>query len=168
MGLTMLSETLALFPMSTSVTNEGRLLVAGRLEELDVLESLADRRQKTARIWLRLSPGIDVHTHAYVQTAHHASKFGIRWRMGRLPVRSGQAQKSRWLHLTGLHTHLGSQIFEIENRISVPLRYFAAWQSRKDSYPKSSAPVVGGEYLTFLNSRSIPLAKWLKRCARRW
>ena len=89
-------------------------IVVDNLEELDYLESLADKRQKTARIWLRLSPGLDVHTHAYVQTAHHSSKFGI-------PVDDGQAarairaaQKSRWLRLTGLHTHLGSQIFEIE------------------------------------------------------
>jgi diaminopimelate decarboxylase len=89
-------------------------IVVDSLEELDVLESLAEKSQQTARIWLRLSPGLDVNTHAYVQTAHHASKFG-------LPVDDGQAaraikaaQKSRWLRLTGLHTHLGSQIFEIE------------------------------------------------------
>ena len=117
-------------------------IVVDSLEELDVLESLAERSQKTARIWLRLSPGIDVHTHAYVQTAHHASKFG-------LPVEDGQAarairtaQKSRWLHLTGLHTHLGSQIFEIEPYIRA-IEVFCSLAKQEGFIPEELSPGGG-------------------------
>lgn len=89
-------------------------IVVDSLEELAYLERLCAGLKQTARIWLRVTPGILVDTHAYRQTAHPASKFG-------LPISDGQAAEgiqrgraSQWLHLTGLHTHLGSQVFESE------------------------------------------------------
>jgi diaminopimelate decarboxylase len=89
-------------------------IVVDSLEELAFLERLCTRLHRTARIWLRITPGIHVDTHAYRQTAHPASKFG-------LPISDGQAAEairrgraSQVLKLTGLHTHLGSQIFEVE------------------------------------------------------
>ncbi len=87
-------------------------IVVDSLEELAFLERLCTRLNKTARIWLRITPGLHVDTHAYRQTAHPASKFG-------LPIADGQAAEairrgrmSEWLILTGLHMHLGSQVFE--------------------------------------------------------
>ena len=89
-------------------------IVVDSLEELEFLGSLAARLGKKGRVWLRVTPGITVNTHQYTQTAHPASKFG-------LPIQDGQAgeairclKKSRWLTLTGLHAHLGSQFFEAE------------------------------------------------------
>ena len=87
-------------------------IVVDSLEELKFLQGLAAEMGKTQRIWLRITPGIDVDTHKHVQTAHHESKFG-------LPIDDGQAEKairqaleSKNLHLSGLHTHIGSQIFD--------------------------------------------------------
>ena len=89
-------------------------IVVDSLEELTYLERLCAGMKRIARIWLRVTPGIHVDTHAYRQTAHPASKFG-------LPISDGQAAEgirrgraSPWLKLTGLHTHLGSQVFETE------------------------------------------------------
>jgi diaminopimelate decarboxylase len=86
-------------------------IVVDSLEELCFLETLARDSGKITRIWLRIMPGIEVDTHQHLQTGHIASKFG-------LPIEDGQAgkaiqiaQKSDWLRLTGLHTHIGSQIF---------------------------------------------------------
>jgi len=85
-------------------------IVVDSLDELDFLEQIADRLNKVARIWLRVTPGVGVETHPYLQTATHATKFG-------LPISDGQAgeavlraQASRWIDLIGLHMHLGSQI----------------------------------------------------------
>ena len=87
-------------------------IVVDSLEELEFLQGLAAEMGKVQRIWLRITPGIDVNTHKHVQTAHHESKFG-------LPIEDGQAEKaikqaveSKNLHLSGLHTHIGSQIFD--------------------------------------------------------
>src|SRR5512146_2229372 len=89
-------------------------IVVDSLEELETLECLAAERQKTARIWLRISPGVAVDSHAYLQTAHHTSKFGLTTAGGQAAEAIRRAKASRWLHLSGLHTHLGSQIFETE------------------------------------------------------
>lgn len=87
-------------------------IVVDSLEEMIFLEKIASQKRKIAPIWLRINPGVAAHTHRYVQTAHVTSKFGI-------PVEDGQAKEairiarsSQWLELTGLHTHIGSQIFE--------------------------------------------------------
>lgn len=89
-------------------------IVVDSLEELETLESLAGKLQKKARIWLRISPGVSVHTHAFLQTAHHTSKFGFTTEGGQAAQAIRAARSSRWLHLSGLHTHLGSQFFEAE------------------------------------------------------
>jgi len=89
-------------------------IVIDSLDELSLLETIAAGMGKAARIWLRITPGVDVDTHPYVQTAHVASKFGI-------PMEEGQAHRaiqycknSQWLDLVGLHTHIGSQVFDID------------------------------------------------------
>ncbi len=89
-------------------------IVVDSLEELETLDALAEKAQKTARIWLRVSPGVGVDSHAYLQTAHHTSKFGITTEGGQAASAIRRALSSRWIKLTGLHTHLGSQIFETE------------------------------------------------------
>ncbi len=89
-------------------------IVVDSLEELGFLEQLAARIEKPGRIWLRVTPGLSVHTHAYRQTAHPASKFGLPLNDGQAAEAIRHAKASRWLRLTGLHTHLGSQVFEAE------------------------------------------------------
>ncbi len=89
-------------------------IVVDNLSELAFLESLACKREKNVDIWLRIAPGVRVDTHKYLQTADISSKFG-------LPISDGQAseairlaQASHWLHLRGLHTHVGSLVFDVE------------------------------------------------------
>lgn len=87
-------------------------IVVDSLEELDVLQGLAEQARKQVRIWLRISPGVVIDSHSYLQTAHHTSKFGLTTEGSQAAEAISLAQKSRWLHLSGLHTHLGSQFFE--------------------------------------------------------
>lgn len=100
--------------LSAAVEWGVQAVVVDSLEELETLERLAAERQKRTRIWLRISPGVQIHTHAYLQTAHHTSKFGLTTEGGQAAEAIRRAQASQWLHLSGLHTHLGSQIFETE------------------------------------------------------
>ena len=89
-------------------------IVVDSLEELTFLEQLCAKAKKTAHIWLRITPGLLVDTHAYRQTAHPASKFGLPIVDGQAAEGIRRAKTSEWLHLAGLHTHLGSQVFEVE------------------------------------------------------
>lgn len=89
-------------------------IVVDSLEELSFLERMAAKASKQARIWLRITPGVAVDTHRYIQTAHHASKFGLSIAGGQAAQAIRQALASRNLKLTGLHTHLGSQFFQAD------------------------------------------------------
>lgn len=89
-------------------------IVVDSLEELAFLETLASAAGKKPRVWLRITPGVSVDTHPYRQTAHASSKFGLPLMDGQAEEGIRRAMNSPALNLTGLHMHLGSQIFETE------------------------------------------------------
>ena len=88
--------------------------VVDNAEELDALDSAAYERGITQEIMLRITPGIDPHTHRAISTGNVDSKFGSAVATGQALqiVRSALSKKS--VRLTGLHCHIGSQIFETE------------------------------------------------------
>lgn len=91
----------------------GRIVV-DNLHELDLLDQVAKEAGRVQDILLRVSPGVDPHTHSYISTGALDSKFG-------LPIQTGQAEdavrralSSKHIRLVGLHCHIGSQLFETE------------------------------------------------------
>ncbi len=92
-------------------------VVAGRVgrvvvdhgEELAALAALASA-QRPVHVLLRLNTGIEAHTHAYVRTGGEDSKFGFAMRDVASAV--ARARAAPGLRLVGLHSHLGSQIFD--------------------------------------------------------
>ncbi len=79
--------------------------------ELEMLNEIAQKTDKKADILLRVTPGIECHTHEYIQTGHLDSKFGFDL------TQIDEAlnlifNKYKNLQLHGLHAHIGSQIFE--------------------------------------------------------
>ena len=91
----------------------GRIVV-DNFHELDVLERLAAERRVRVPLWLRLSPGIDVHTHSYRKTGLLDSKFGFPLETDAAEDAVARAVASPHLELVGLHAHVGSQIFDLE------------------------------------------------------
>ena len=91
----------------------GRIVVDG-LYELKLLDELAAGAGRKQEIMLRLSPGVDPHTHAKTTTGILDSKFGISIDTGDAERAVRQALASKNLDLVGLHCHLGSPIFELE------------------------------------------------------
>ncbi len=89
-------------------------IVVDSLDELSYLEQLAQKMGKKARIWLRITPDLNVNTHPHIETSHSDSKFGLHIQNGEAAEAIRLAKSSASLQLTGLHTHLGSQIFEAE------------------------------------------------------
>ncbi|MGM9993356.1 MAG: diaminopimelate decarboxylase [Candidatus Avigastranaerophilus sp.] len=79
--------------------------------ELALLNNIAESQNKKVRILLRITPGIECHTHEYIQTGHLDSKFGFD-----LTVLDEAIalifDEYKNLNLVGLHAHIGSQIFE--------------------------------------------------------
>ena len=83
-------------------------------DELDALSAEATRRGITQRILLRITPGIDPHTHRAIMTGNVDSKFGNAIVTGQAMKIVKRALASDGIYLAGLHCHIGSQIFDIE------------------------------------------------------
>lgn len=79
--------------------------------ELALLDEIAKSQNKIADILLRITPGIECHTHEYIQTGHLDSKFGFDLTQIDEAVELIKNDYTN-LNLHGLHAHIGSQIFE--------------------------------------------------------
>lgn len=88
----------------------GRISVDNFLE-LALLNEIAQNKNKTVDIILRITPGIECHTHEYIQTGHLDSKFGFDLTQIDEAVEL-ILDEYKNLKLHGLHAHIGSQIFE--------------------------------------------------------
>ena len=78
--------------------------------ELDLIEQIAESLNTKVRIILRVTPGIDTHTHKYIQTGQVDSKFGIN--IDQVPSFMKKVLSKEHITYNGLHFHLGSQIFD--------------------------------------------------------
>lgn len=79
--------------------------------ELKILNSIAKKQNKVQKIHLRITPGIECHTHEYIQTGQLDSKFGFDLSMLDNAIEL-ILNEYKNLKLVGLHAHIGSQIFE--------------------------------------------------------
>ena len=79
--------------------------------ELALLNEIAQSKNKTVDILLRITPGIECHTHEYIQTGHLDSKFGFDLTQIDEAVEL-ILNEYKNLKIHGLHAHIGSQIFE--------------------------------------------------------
>jgi diaminopimelate decarboxylase len=88
------------------------VLVADNAEELERLDAVARRAERSMPVLLRVSPGVSGHTHRYVDTGGSESKFGTQIQGGR----ALEAAKLAWslpsLEFRGLHAHVGSQLLD--------------------------------------------------------
>ncbi len=89
-------------------------IVCDHLPELARLNRIAGEMGKTAKIMLRIKPGIDAHTHDFVKTGCIDSKFGFALETGEALEAVREAAAYSNLELLGLHCHIGSQILETE------------------------------------------------------
>ncbi|TCS93458.1 diaminopimelate decarboxylase [Hazenella coriacea] len=102
----------SLFEMEMALDVGIRLFVVDNFIELEMLDQLAKKKNRQAHILLRISPGIEAHTHAYIQTGQEDSKFGFDLGSGQALQATKRADQAESLLLLGFHCHIGSQIFD--------------------------------------------------------
>ncbi len=145
----------------------GRIVV-DNFHELGLLAKIAGELGSTADILLRLSPGVDPHTHKYLATGVIDSKFGFTRSKWESAV--AQAISTPELNLLGLHFHLGSLIFEAEpyqQAIGAVLD-FAAEMKRKHSFQLRELNVGGGYAVQYtLDSAAPPVSFYAEAIASR-
>lgn len=87
-------------------------IVADAYSEIDKIDAEAKKRGMKQKILLRINPGVEAHTHAFVQTATTDSKFGFSIQNGTAENATVYAMEKENVILEGYHCHIGSQIFE--------------------------------------------------------
>ena len=85
--------------------------VVDSFDELDRLDRLHAADGRRPRVLLRATPGVEAHTHEFVQTGRTDSKFGFGVAAGDLGKAVERAAASPSVDLVGVHTHIGSQVF---------------------------------------------------------
>ena len=114
-------------------------------EELDALDALAGKRGTVQRILLRITPGIDPHTHQKIITGNVDSKFGSAIVTGQAMAIVKAALSKKNVSLEGIHCHIGSQIFSIEpftDAASIMIRFLS--EIRKETGVELPELSLGG------------------------
>jgi diaminopimelate decarboxylase len=88
--------------------------VVDNFYELNLLHQLAAARKQQVQILLRITPGVEAHTHEYITTGQEDSKFGFDLSSGQVKEALQKALALPYYSVLGLHSHIGSQIFETE------------------------------------------------------
>lgn len=87
--------------------------VVDNLFEIEQLNQISKKEGRVQNIYLRITPGIEAHTHEYIKTGQIDSKFGFAPVGDNIINAIKRAIKLENVNLCGLHCHIGSQIFEI-------------------------------------------------------
>ena len=90
-------------------------IVVDSFDEIDRIEKLHADGLPVVRIQLRITPGVHVHTHEYVSTGQDDSKFGFNLNNGDAHKAITRAQSSVAVDLIGIHCHIGSNVFAVDN-----------------------------------------------------
>jgi diaminopimelate decarboxylase len=100
--------------LAMALDNQVGRVVVDSFHELELLDGLARERGQRQPILLRLSPGVEAHTHDFRKTGILDSKFGFPISTGQAEQAVERATRAQALDLLGYHCHIGSQIFELE------------------------------------------------------
>ena len=121
----------------------GRIAVDG-LEEIERLAAFARATGCKAEVLIRVNTGLEAHTHAYVRTGGEDSKFGVP--LEALDEALAALAAVPTLSLAGIHSHIGSQIFEAEAFVeNVPLA-FDAYAKVLRNAPSARTMILGGGF----------------------
>jgi diaminopimelate decarboxylase len=89
-------------------------IVLDSFQEIDRLTAIARERGVRPRVMIRVTVGVEAHTHEYIATAHEDQKFGFSLAGGAARQAVDRVLGDGVLDLRGLHSHIGSQIFDTD------------------------------------------------------
>ncbi|MHC4958579.1 MAG: diaminopimelate decarboxylase [Planctomycetota bacterium] len=112
--------------------------------ELALIDRVARRRGKTARVALRVNPDVDPRTHEYISTGKKETKFGLDVERARRLAESLSDRSG--VRLAGLHIHIGSQITEVDPYREMVTRLVALADDLKGFHPHLDTLNIGGGF----------------------
>ena len=124
-----------------------KTIVMDSLHEIDRVAAMARKHNKVQGVMLRLTPGIQAHTHESISTAHEDVKFGFSIASGAAWDAVQAVLAHPELELRGFHSHIGSQIFGTESFQLAADRLIALLAKYRDVYGAELPELdLGGGY----------------------
>jgi len=136
----------------------GRIVVDSD-HELDRIERLvADEGLAPPRVLVRVTPGVEAHTHEYVMTGQDDSKFGFGLASGAATAAVRRARASAAVELVGVHAHIGSNIFLLSG-FTKALEKLAPFLAEEGDLDELS--IGGGLGVAYVEGEETPtFAEW--------
>ena len=133
--------------ITTAIKEGVGTIVIDSFDELSRVAKIATEFKKIQKVYLRLTPGIDAHTHEFISTAHEDVKFGFSIASGDAQIAIDKCMTESSLNLAGIHCHIGSQIFEVSGFELAAQRLVSVLVAFRDKYSKELAELnLGGGY----------------------
>jgi diaminopimelate decarboxylase len=88
-------------------------IVLDSMTEIERLDTIAGEAGVVQDVFVRLTVGVEAHTHEFISTAHEDQKFGLSVASGAAMAAVARVFATDHLRLVGLHSHIGSQIFDV-------------------------------------------------------
>jgi len=134
----------------------GRIIVDS-FDELDRIEALVAQGLPVPRVLIRVTPGVEAHTHEFVRTGQDDSKFGFGFSTGLAEAAVVRAAASSAIDLVGIHAHIGSQVFEARF-FEMAIEVLAPFVER---HGLAEFSVGGGLGVAYVNGEEAPsIAEW--------
>ena len=115
--------------------------------EIERIAQVAKSAGKVQNVYIRLTPGVEAHTHEFISTAHEDVKFGFSIASGAAIAAVEKTLTFNSLNLIGIHCHIGSQIFEVTGFTLAAQRLVATLAEIKEKFGKALPELnVGGGY----------------------
>lgn len=130
------------------------LLVIDSFDEIDRLEALVGPERTPPRVMVRITPGVEAHTHEFIRTGHDDTKFGFTVSTGAADEAVKRVAGSPALDLVGIHAHIGSQVFRAES-FAEAAEVIASFAVRHDLAELSVGGGLGVAYVTGESAPSI-------------
>jgi len=129
-------------------------VVIDSMYEIDRVAAAASQQGKIQRVLLRLTPGIQAHTHESISTAHEDVKFGFSIASGAAWEAISKVHTHSSLELRGIHAHIGSQIFGFESFEMLAERFVTLLAKYRDEFKRELPELdLGGGYgIAYLES----------------
>ncbi|QED48494.1 diaminopimelate decarboxylase [Cytobacillus dafuensis] len=144
--------------LEMALKNDIGCIVVDNFYELELLSSICESMRVNTKILLRVTPGIEAHTHDYILTGQADSKFGFDLQNGQAEEALVKALKLERIEVLGLHCHIGSQIFETTGFILAAKKLFEKLHEWKDAFAFESKVLnLGGGFGIRYTAEDQPL-----------
>ncbi len=135
----------------------GIKIIVDSFDEINNLESLLADAKLKCRVLIRVTPGVEAHTHEFIKTGHEDSKFGFPLGEDMATLAIERLRSIPGVDLLGLHNHIGSQIFELQPYAEA----MAVVAPMVQKYDFSELCVGGGLGVAYMANEHAPsISQW--------